>query len=154
MLSQKHLQKIELLSDTVLYPESVAFVRRMIQKEKCNPLPATQVNGLLNIALTLKYDNVRNFAEHQRERNWPSNKRDIKTFYTYLEKELIRLEQRLDTEFALTKDEHGRRVSGEDEREMLGRLTREYVQHLLAENMLVEAELKEQRRFQQGQYRR
>jgi|SRR5579859_421016 len=154
MLSQKHLQKIELLSDTVLYPESVAFVRRMIQKEKCNPLPTTQVNGLLNIALTLNYDNVRNFAEHQRERNWPSNKRDIKTFYTHLEKELIRLEQRLDTEFALTKDEHGRPVSSEDERELLGRLTREYIQHLLAENMLAEAEIKEQRRFQQGPYRR
>ncbi len=154
MLSQKHLQKIELLSDTVLYPESVAFVRRMIQKEKCNPLPATQVNGLLNIALTLNYENVRNFAEHQRERNWPSNKRDIKTFYTHLEKELVRLEQRLDTEFSLTKDQYGRRVSSEDEREMLGRLTREYVQHLLAENLLAEAEIKEQRRFQQGPYRR
>jgi hypothetical protein len=154
MLSQKHLQKIELLSDTVLYPESVAFVRRMIQKEKCNPLPATQVNGLLNIALTLNYGNVQHFVEHQRERNWPSSKRDIKTFYTHLEQELTRLEQRLDTDFSLAKDEHGRRVSSEDEREMLGLLTREYIQHLLAENMLVEAELKERRRFQQGPYRR
>jgi hypothetical protein len=154
MLSQKHLQKIELLSDTVLYPEAVASVRRMVQKEKCNPLPTTQVNGLLNIALTLNYDSVRDFAEHQRGRNWPSNKRDIKTFYTHLEKELIRLEQRLDAEFALTKDEHGRPVSSEDERELLGRLTREYIQHLLAENILAEAEIREQRRFQQGSYRR
>ncbi|HZS75777.1 MAG TPA: hypothetical protein VFA41_04125 [Ktedonobacteraceae bacterium] len=154
MLTQKHLQKIELLSDTVLYPESVAFVRRMIQKEKCNPLPATQVNGLLNIALTLKYNDVRRFVEHQRERNWPSSKRDIKTFYTHLEKELDRLELRLSTDFALTKDEQGRRVSSEDEQEMLGLLIRDYVQHLLAENMLVEAELKEQQRFQQGSHRR
>jgi len=150
MLSHKHLQKIELLSDTILYPEAVAFVRRMIQKERCKPLPATQVNGLLNIALTLKYDDARRFVEHQRERNWPSNKRDIKTFYTHLEKELTRLEQRLHTEFALTKDERGRRVSAEDEQEMLGLLFREYVQHLLAENMLAEAE----RRTQPGPYRR
>jgi hypothetical protein len=149
MLSQKHLQKIDLLSDTILYPESVAFVRRMIQKERCNPLPMTQANGLLNIALSFNFDEVKHFVEHQLARNWPSNKRDIETFYTGLEKELTGLEQRLDTEFALTKDEHGRPVSSEDEREMLGRLASEYIQHLLAENMLVEAELKE-RRFQQG----
>lgn len=154
MVSQKHLQKIDLLSDTVLYPESVAFVRRMIQKEKCNPLPAAQVNGLLNIALTLNFDQVRSFVKHQRERNWPSNKRDIKTFYAQLETELARLEQRFNSDFALAKDEHGRRVSDKDEREMLGMLAREYVQHLLAENMLVEAEQKEQRRLQQGPYRR
>ena len=154
MLSQKHLQKIDLLSDTVLYPESVAFVRRMIQKEKCNPLPAAQVNGLLNIALTLNYGEVRRFVEHQRERNWPSSKRDIKTFYSHLEKELARLEPRFNSDFALAKDEHGRRVSSEEESEMLGLLAREYIQHLLAENMLVEAEQKEQRRFQQGSYRR
>ena len=153
MLSQKHLQKIELLSDTVLYPEAVAFVRRMIGKERSNPLPATQVNGLLNIALTLNFDKVRDFAEHQRDRNWPSSKRDIQTYYTHLAKELSRLEQLL-SEYSLTKDEHGRPVSSEDEREMLGRLTREYVQHLLAENMLIEAELREQRRSQQGSYRR
>lgn len=154
MLSQKQLQKIESFSDTVLYPESVAFVRRMVQKEKCNPLPMTQANGLLNIALSLNYDDVLGFVEHQRERNWPSNKRDIKTFYTHLEKELTRLEQRLNTDFFPTKDAHGRRVSSEDEREMLGRLAREYIQHLLAENMLVETEIREQRRFQQGPHRR
>lgn len=154
MLSQKHLQKIELLSDTVLYPESVAFMQRMVQKEKCKPLPMTQANGLLNIALSLNFGEVRHFVEHQQARSWPSNKRDIKTFYTYLEKELARLEQRLDTEFSLTKDEHGRRVNSEDEREMLGRLAREYIQHLLAENMLVEMEQREQQRFQQGPRRR
>ena len=61
--------------------------------------------------------------------NWPSNKRDIKTFYTHLEQELIRLEQRL-AEFSLMKDERDRPVSNEDVRQMLGRLTRQYVQHL------------------------
>lgn len=154
MLSQKHLQRIELLSDTVLYPESVAFVRRMIGKERCNPLPMTQANGLLNIALSFDFKAVQDFVAHQRTRNWPPGKRDIKTFYAQLEKELTRLKQRLGPEFSLTKDEHGRRVSSEDEGEMLGRLAREYIQHLLAENMLVEAEQKEQRRFQQGGYRR
>lgn len=150
MLSQRHLQKIELLSDTVLYPEAVAFVRRMTQKERCNPLPMTQANGLLNIALSSGFRAVQEFVTHQRTRNWPSSKRDIATFYTQLEREFTRLQQRLGPEFALTRDEHGHHISSEDEQEMLGMLAREYIQHLLAENMLVEAEIKEQRRFQQG----
>lgn len=150
MLSQRHLQKIELLSDTVLYPEAVAFVRRMTQKERCNPLPMTQANGLLNIALSSGFRAVQEFVTHQRTRNWLSSKRDISIFYTQLEREFTRLQQRLGPEFALTRDEHGHHISSEDEQEMLTRLARDYIQHLLAENMLVEAEIKEQRRFQQG----
>jgi|SRR5437588_607405 len=143
------LQKIWLLSDMVLYPEAVAFIRRLVEKEGCNPLPVSQVNGLFSIAESSRYGELRQFVEHQRDRDWPPSKRDIKTFYTRLEQELTRLERRLDVEFHLVKDERGRRVSEADENEMLALLVREYIQHIVAENGVIAAELEDQRRAKQ-----
>lgn len=142
-------QKIGLLSDIVLYPEAVAFIRRLIEKDGCNPLPASQVSGLFSIAESSRYGELRQFVEHQRDRDWPPSKRDIKTFYTRLEQELTRLERRLDVEFRLTKDEHGRPVSDADQNEMLALLAREFIQHVIAENGVIMTELDEQRRAKQ-----
>lgn len=133
------LQKIWLLSDTVLYPEAVAFMRRLVEKEGCNPLSMSQVNGLFSIAESSRYGVLREFVEHQRDRDWPPSKRDIKTFYTRLEQEFTRLERRLAVEFRLTKDEHGRSVSDAEQNEMLALLAREFIQHVIAENGVMAA---------------
>ena len=50
MFTISQIEKISLLSDTVLYPEAVAFIRRMVYEEDCTPLPTSQVMGLLNVA--------------------------------------------------------------------------------------------------------
>ncbi len=143
------LQKIGLLSDTVLYPEAVAFMRRLVDKEGCNPLPTSQVNGLFSIAESSRYSELRQFVEHQRDRDWPPSKRDIKMFYSRLEQEFTRLERRLDVEFRLTKDEHGRTESDTDQNEMLALLAREFIQHIIAENGVIAAESGDQYRAKQ-----
>ncbi|HEY6542961.1 MAG TPA: hypothetical protein VIZ18_18610 [Ktedonobacteraceae bacterium] len=150
MPSATQLQKIWLLSDTVLYPEAVAFMRRLVDKEGCNPLPTSQVNGLFSIAESSKYSKLREFVEHQRDRDWPPSKRDIKTFYTRLEQEFTRLERRFAVEFGLAKDEHGRPVSDVDQNEMLALLAREFIQHILAENGVIAAESGSQYRAKQS----
>ncbi len=71
MLSSKQLQKIWLISDTVLYAEAVSFVQQLVQEEDCDPLPTSQVTGLLSIAESSKYDELYRFVKHQLERNWP-----------------------------------------------------------------------------------
>lgn len=48
------LQKIWLLSDTVLYPEAITFIHKLVEEQECNPLPASQVSGLLSIAESFK----------------------------------------------------------------------------------------------------
>jgi hypothetical protein len=149
MLTLTQLQKIGLLSDTVLYPEGVTFMRRLVEKEGCNPLPTSQVNGLFSIAESSRYGELRHFVEHQRDRDWPPSKRDIKTFYTRLEQELTRLERRLAVEFGLTRDERGRPVSDAGQNEMLALLAREFIQHIIAENGVIAAEAGDQYRTKQ-----
>ena len=84
-LSAAQLQKIWLLSDTVLYPEAVSFLHKLMREQECDPLPASQVAGLLSIADSQKYDELYRYVVHQRERDWPPARRDLKTFYTALE---------------------------------------------------------------------
>lgn len=43
MPTTTQLQKIWLLSDTVLYPEAVSFIHKLVEDQECNPLPASQV---------------------------------------------------------------------------------------------------------------
>lgn len=150
MPSLTQLQKISLLSDTALYPEAVAFMRRLVDKEGCNPLPTSQVNGLFSIAESSRYSELREFVEHQRDRDWPPSKRDIKTFYTRLEQEFTHLERQLAVEFGLTKDEHGRPISDADQNEMLALLAREFIQHILAENGVIAARSGNQYRAKQS----
>ena len=47
MPTPSQLQKIWLLSDTVLYPEAISFIRNLVEEQECDPLPASQVSGLL-----------------------------------------------------------------------------------------------------------
>jgi len=139
------LQKIGLLSDTVLYSEAVAFIRKLVQDRECNPLPNSQVGGLLSIAESSSYDDLYRFVVHQRERNWPPGKRDIKTFYTALEEvfETMR-RRRLKDEFHLLDGVSAGEVRQETGA-LMALLAREFIQHLIAENGLLAAELADQR---------
>src|SRR6266566_6943689 len=148
MLSNAQLQKIYLLSDTVIYPEAVTFIRKLVQEQGCDPLPTSQVAGLLNIAEAVKYDELHRFVLHQRDRNWPPSKRDIKTFYTALEEVLSLMQRkRLKDEFHLVTDESGRSASEirQESDALVALLAREFIQHLLAENGLLAAEATDQR---------
>lgn len=145
-----HLQKIWLLSDTVLYPEAVAFLRKLVQEQECNPLPNSQVAGLLSIAEASQYDEIRRFIGHQRERNWPPGKRDIKTFYTALEEVLGTMQRkRLKDEFHLLDGVSAEEVRQETDA-LMALLAREFIQHLIAENGLLAAQLADQRARQRS----
>jgi hypothetical protein len=141
MLSREQLQKISLLSDTLLYPEAVAFIRRLVQEEDCDPLPTSQVTGLLSIAEASKYDELYRFVVHQRERNWPPSRSDIKKFYTELEKVLSLMQRkRLKDEFRLVTDGLSAGDARQESDTLMASLARDFIQHLVAENVLLAAE--------------
>ncbi len=151
MPTPAQLQKIWLLSDIVLYPEAVSFMRKLVQDQECDPLPTSQVAGLLNVAESAQYDELYRFVVHQRDRNWPPSKRDIKTFYTALEEVLSLMQRkRLKDEFHLLVDERGRSVSDirQETAALMALLAREYIQHLLAENGALAAKLDDERKKQ------
>lgn len=148
MLSNVQLQKIWLLSDTVLYPEAVSFIRKLVQEQGCDPLPTSQVAGLLSIAEATRYDELHRFVLHQRDRNWPPSKRDIRTFYTALEEVLSNIQRkRLKDEFHLMSDIQGRSVSEARQEldELMARLAHEFIQHVVAENGVLAVQRAEER---------
>ncbi len=148
MPSVAQLQKIGLLSDTVLYDEAVRFMHKLVRDQHCNPLPTSQVNGLLSIAEASKYNELYRFVIHQRDRNWPPSKRDIKTFYTALEQALSQMQRkRLREEFRLLEETTGRSVSDlrREADELLALLAREFIQHLVAENGVLAAAADDER---------
>jgi hypothetical protein len=51
MITEQEQDRIRLLSDTELYDQAEHFMRGMGR-----PLPASQINGLLNISLNNSYD--------------------------------------------------------------------------------------------------
>ncbi len=126
-LAAEQRQKILLLSDTVLYPEAVAFVRKLVQEEDRSPLPTSQVMGLLNIALASKYSELYQFVVHQRDRNWSGSKSDIKELYI--------------AEFQLLRSGLTNRETSEEADELMVLLAREFIQHLVAENGLLTTHL-------------
>jgi hypothetical protein len=142
MLTTEQLQKISLLTDIVLYPEAVAFIRQLVKEEDSDPLPSSQANGLLNVAAFSKYGELYTFVVHQRDRNWPPSRDDIKKFYTALEKYLTGLQKRrLKDELHLVTDglnSSGARLESE---ELMAALVNDFIQHLVAENGLLAAEI-------------
>jgi hypothetical protein len=138
MPSLEQLQKIWSLSDSVLYPEAVAFIRRLVNEQECSPLPTSQVMGLLNIANTPSYGELERFIRHQRERDWQESKKDIKTLYTELEKLLTTMKnRRLKDEFHLLREGLSSREARQESDELMALLSREFIQHLVAENGLL-----------------
>jgi hypothetical protein len=138
MPTHMQLHMIWLLSDTVLYPEATTFMRHLVRDLQCHPLPTSQVNGLLSIAQSHRYDKLYEFVLHQRDRDWPLRQRDIKTFYTALAETLTNMQRRLRSDFRLVSE--AKRPDGghqADEQELMALLAREFIQHLVAENGLL-----------------
>ena len=141
MVSPEQLQNLWNVSDTVLYPEAVAFIRRLVNQEECSTLPASQVTGLLNIAKAATYTELLKFIKHQGERNWPESKKDIATFYTELEKLFTTMKnKRLRDEFHLVREGLSPREMSQEVDEVMALLTRDFIQHLVAENGILAVE--------------
>lgn len=143
MLSEAQLQKIELLSDTVLYPEAVAFLRQLVNEQDCSPLPTSQVRGLQSIAESYQYAEIHRYIQHQFERNWPDSKRSIKVLYTELDRLFATMKnQRLRNEFHLVTEGRNSLETGKEIDALMAALAREFIQHMVAENGLLEVEEK------------
>ena len=128
MPSEERVQQLWNLSDNLLYPEAVTFLRRLVNEQGCATLPASQVTGLLNIANASIYSELVRFIRHQQERNWLESKKDIKIFYAELEKWLTTFRnRRLKDEFHLGR-------GNQEVDELMALLAREFIQHLVAEN--------------------
>lgn len=138
MPSEEKLQQLWNLSDTVLYDEAVTFIQWLVNEKGCSTLPASQVTGLLNIANAASYAELTRFIRHQQERNWPESKKDIKIFYTELEKWFATVKnRRLRDEFHLIQEGRSARETNQEIDELMLFLAHEFVQHLLAENGLL-----------------
>src|SRR5579863_634389 len=141
MLSEAQLQKIWLLSDIVLYPEAVAFIRKLVEEQGYFPLPTSQVKGLQSIAESYQYDEIDRYVKHQRDRNWPRSKESIKVLYTELEKLFTTMKnKRLSDEFHLVSEGRGNQETLVEKNALMAALAREFIQHMVAENGVLEAE--------------
>lgn len=141
MLTEAQQEKISLLSDTVLYLEAVAFIRRLVNDEDCLPLPTSQVKGLQSIADSYHYDEISRYVKHQFERNWPDSKRSIKVLYTELDRLFTKMKNtRLRDEFHLVSEGRGNQETNQEINALMAALAREFIQHMIAENGLLELE--------------
>jgi hypothetical protein len=153
VLSERQLQQIWQISDTVLYTEASAFLHQFIRDKEGRPLPATQMNGLLNIAKSAQYSELEHFIKHQRDRNWLSSKLYIKTFYTELERVFTLMRnKRIREEFHLLSSDLTIREMQQQANEVMAYLTYDFIQHLEAENRLLDALNQGQRRQNRQQY--
>jgi hypothetical protein len=140
MPSPEQLQKIRSLNDSVLYPEAVAFIRRLVNEQECSPLPTSQVMGLLNIANAHSYSELERFIRHQRERDWQESKKDIRVLYEELQKFLTTMKNKwLKDEFHLVSDGLSSREARQESDELMALLSRDFIQHLVAENGMLAA---------------
>lgn len=127
MISKKEQERIRLLSDTELYPQAAEFMQKI-----GGVLPATQVNGLLNVALadTHTYKQIEDFIKHQYTRSTWGFNQHIPDFYRKLEAKLKEFERLVAT---ITK-ERPEKPSREEQQTLKKLLAREFIQHVLAEN--------------------
>ncbi len=126
------------VSDRVLYPEAVAFIRHLVYDEECMPLPASQITGLLNVANASSYAELERFIKHQRDRNWPDSKQDIKILYTELEKLFTTIKnKRLRDEFHLIQAKQNSKEANQEIDEVMALVARDFIQHLITENALL-----------------
>lgn len=131
MITEKQHAKIRLLSDTELYPQAITFMRGIART-----LPATQINGLLNVSLGSTYDQLLVFIAHQSGRTtWRRGEQHIPLFYKELKKKLEELGQYIPSIVKLGAE----KPSLEDEQALKMELARAFIQHLLAENGYMEA---------------
>ncbi len=128
-LTNEQHKKIYLLSDTVLYPEAVALMRRLVEDDEVRQLPKnSQIMGLLNIIKSAKYDDVLDFINRQIERSVDE------VFYDKLRQELNKIHRkRMQNEFQLVIPQPTRREEDAQKKELMLLLAREFIQHVIAE---------------------
>ncbi len=137
MPSPEQLQTLYDLSDNELYKGAVAFLHRIVDEEDCMPLPASQVAGLLNIANASSYGELNRFIRHQLERNWSESKKDIKTFYTELDKELTTIRKAYISGFQIGQAGKSVKKVNQETDELMALLAHDFIQHLMTENMFL-----------------
>lgn len=126
MISEQEQAQVRLLSDNELYPQAIEFMKGIGK-----PLPASQINGLLNVSLGCTYDELKKFVDSQHQRKtWSPKDEHIREFYKRLVPKIKDLEK---VSLAIIKNRH-EKVSREDEQAISMVLAREFIQHLLAEN--------------------
>src|SRR5258708_20932159 len=127
MIVEKQQAKIRLLGDNELYPQAIEFMRGIGRA-----LPATQINGLLNVSLADTYDGLGKFIERQSKREtWRREDTHIPDFYKRLPNKLKQIiEAYVPSIMQLTAGQS----SQEDLQAVKMLLAREFIQHLLAEN--------------------
>lgn len=131
-LNQITIRKIHYLSDAVLYPEAVAFVRDN------RPPDNTQLHGLL--AYSLDGGNLYEFLKKQQSREWSTKKQHYGPFYNQLQRVLEQLRNRIKGEFGLMPSG----LSKAEEKDLLVEISnvvnREFVDHVVAEAFLVNSQ--------------
>lgn len=138
MPTPAQVQEILNVSDNVLYPEAVSFLRRLVNEKDCRPLPASQVTGLLNVANSSSYAELMRFIKHQRERYWPDSKQDIGTFYDELDGYLTTLKNKRVRELiSLVYAEKTKTEASQEIDELMALLAHDFIQHLVMENALL-----------------
>jgi hypothetical protein len=126
MITRQEEEKIQILSDTELYPQAVEFMHGIARK-----LPTTQINGLLNVSLANTYEQLKEFVDHQYNRTtWKANERHIPEFYRRLTLKFKDLDKYALSILALRTE----KASTEDQERIKMAIAREFIQHLLAEN--------------------
>jgi hypothetical protein len=134
-LTDVQRKKVWLVSDTVLYPEAVTFIRELVENEEVKHLPKnTQIMGLLNIIKSSTYDDVLRYINHQIERNID------RAFYEKLRQELNAIQRkRMQEEFQLVIPQPTKREEDAEKKELMLLLAREFIQHVIAEHGMVQA---------------
>jgi hypothetical protein len=146
MPSSQHLNILWNASDDTLYFEAVALLRHLVNEKDCIPLPTSQIAGLLNSANASSYTELERFLCHQRDRNWPESRKDIKIFYTGLREKLNTLRKKwLVERFQLVPEGKSAHEVKEEGDKLMALVAREFIQHLIAENMVLIAALKTER---------
>lgn len=141
MPTPEQLQVLYNVSDTTLYHEAVTFIRCLVNEKDCRPLPASQVTGLLNIANASSYTELTRFIKHQRERDWPDSKKDIRMFYAELDSYLTTLKNKRVRElFPLVHAERTAKEASQEVDELMALLAHDFIQHLVMENALLATE--------------
>jgi len=154
MISTTQLEKVYYLSDTVLYKEAVGLMRSQKDRDgKPQPLPTSQIKGLWSIANASTYAGLTEFIMHQKLRDWQPAKRFLGSFYTELERVFSQMRnQRLRSEFRLLNERDTSQSLSEQADEIMILLAREFIQHLVVENGLIETERKDKEQAQRRSF--
>ena len=92
MLSPEQMQNIWDLSDTIIYQEAVDFIQRLVKKEGYDPLPPSQVRGLLNITGSSSYSQIEQFIIHQRRARLDATTKKYQNILSRIGKKIHRAE--------------------------------------------------------------